>query len=152
MTRKVTANCFRKRLLLLPYANKLFSAHPHYTPLVFEQRKISTTKTTKYAILFPAYSTQVLTARCVRYTLRHFWRYRSQKMGDVAFSILVSFAVPKVAVSLWGMTYRQMFDLSIFFASLYQPTWYKFCAVLITVPSVYVLARCKYTTSLERCQ
>ena len=122
MTRKVTANCFRKRLLLLPYTNKLFWVHPHYTPLVFEQRKISIVKTTKYAYIIPyiQYSSTSCTP-CTKYTST-FLAVPQSKKGVVAFSILRSFAVPKVAVSLWGMMYRQMFDLSIFFASLYQPT------------------------------
>ena len=37
MTRKVTAHCSRKRLLLLLYTYKLFSTYPHSTSTVFKK-------------------------------------------------------------------------------------------------------------------
>src|SRR5205085_2569594 len=53
MTRKVTAYCERKRLLLLPYTNKLFSTRPHNTSTYISTKAGLTTRTTKHATLFP---------------------------------------------------------------------------------------------------
>src|SRR5256885_12103886 len=42
MTRKVTAYCLCKRLLLLPYTNKLFSTRPHNTSTHISTEQVST--------------------------------------------------------------------------------------------------------------
>src|SRR6266567_261034 len=101
MTRKVTAYCFRKRLLLLPYTNKLFSTQPHYTPLYWNNKDINRVNNeTRCIIPYVQYSGTNCTL-CTIYASTFLAAPQSKK-GDVVISISRLLAVPELCSILMG--------------------------------------------------
>src|SRR6266480_2489013 len=118
MTRKVSAYCFRKRLLLLPYTNKLFSTRPRYNHPIFERKRGSLIKTTKHATIFP-YIVLMYQSYMNAMHASTFLVMPQQKEPNSMWFFSISCAI---AVSLWGKMSRQLSVLSVFSARVSMST------------------------------